>query len=116
MTDHYKDITDGLIEENVKVLRKTSDELRKEKIKLKNLRRKETLALRHIDSEKGLRKSAWFHQRFNNMEQLYYSLRRICEPVYEHGESASLSMNMWTTISPLCLKNMRKNSSPAGTR
>lgn len=87
MAGHYKDITDGLVEENVKILRKTSDELRKEKIKLKNLRRKETLALRHIDSEEGLRKSAWFHQRFNNMEQLYYSLRRICEPVYEHVDN-----------------------------
>lgn len=83
----YRRITDGLMEENVKVLRKSSNELKQEKIKLKNLRRKETLCLRHIDAEEGLRKSAWFHQVFNNMEQLYYSIRRICEPVYEHVDN-----------------------------
>ncbi|MBO8444203.1 MAG: inorganic phosphate transporter [Bacteroidetes bacterium] len=87
IADQYKKITDGLIEENVKVLRKSSNELKQEKVKLKNLRRKETLCLRHIDAEEGLRKSAWFHQVFNDMEQLYYSIRRICEPVYEHVDN-----------------------------
>lgn len=84
MADKYEKVTDGLIEENVKVLRKVNSELRQDKVRMKNLRRKETLGLRHIDAEDGMRKSAWFHQRFNNMEQLYYSLRRITEPVYEH--------------------------------
>ena len=87
LAEKYRKITDGLIEENVKTLRKTSNELKQEKIRLKNLRRKETLCLRHMDMEEGLRKSAWFHQMFNNMEQLYYSLRRICEPVYEHVDN-----------------------------
>ena len=87
IAEHYRKITDGLIDENVKVLRKTSNELKQEKTRLKNLRRKETLALRHIDNEEGLRKSAWFHQVFNNMDQLYYSIRRICEPVYEHVDN-----------------------------
>ena len=32
-------------------------------------------------------KSAWFHMIFNNMEQMYYSLRRICEPAYEHVDN-----------------------------
>ena len=87
MADKYNDITDGLFEENVKVLRKSSNDLKQEKMKLKNLRRKETLCLRHIEPEEGLRKSAWFHMVFNSMEQLYYSIRRICEPLYEHVDN-----------------------------
>ena len=87
IAEQYRKITDGLIDENVKVLRKSSEELKREKTKLKNLRRKETLGLRQIDTEEGLRKSAWFHQVFNNMDQLYYSIRRICEPAYEHVDN-----------------------------
>ena len=87
MAGKYKDITDGLFEENVKILRKSSNDLKQEKVRLKNLRRKETLCLRHIEPEEGLRKSAWFHMVFNSMEQLYYSIRRICEPLYEHVDN-----------------------------
>lgn len=87
MADRYTKITDGLINEDVRILRKTNNQLKQEKVKLKNLRRKETIGLRHIDPEEGMRKSAWFHQSFNNMEQLYYSLRRICDPVYEHVDN-----------------------------
>ena len=40
-----------------------------------------------VDPETGLEKSAWFHTAFNYMEQVYYSLRRICEPAYEHVDN-----------------------------
>lgn len=83
----YLRVTNGLFSENVKVLRKTANELRQEKTTLKNLRRKETICLRHVDTETAMVKSAWFHMIFNNMEQMYYSLRRICEPAYEHVDN-----------------------------
>lgn len=87
VADRYVKITDGLFTENVRVLRKCSGELKMEKTRLKNLRRKETLCLRRLEPESGLRKSAWFHMTFNNMEQMYYSIRRICEPLYEHVDN-----------------------------
>ena len=31
-----------------------------------------------------MRKGAWFFASFNELEQLYYAIRRICEPAYEH--------------------------------
>lgn len=52
--------------------------------KLKNMRRKETVCIRHLDQETAMRKSAWFFASFNDLEQLYYAIRRICEPAYEH--------------------------------
>ena len=87
LASRYVRITNGLFTENIKTLRRTADELRKEKTTLKNLRRKETICLRRVDTETAMTKSAWFHMIFNNMEQMYYSLRRICEPAYEHVDN-----------------------------
>ena len=80
----YKNVTDGLFTENIKQLRKTNYELKDKKGKLKNIRRKETICMRHLDQETAMRKSAWFFTSFNEIEQLYYAIRRICEPAFEH--------------------------------
>ncbi len=80
----YLAATDGLFDENVRLVRKAYYKLKDEKVKMKNLRRKETICLRRLDPETGMKKSAWFHMISNNREQLYYAIRRICEPVYEH--------------------------------
>ena len=87
MTAQYTAVTDGLMQENVKTLRRSMKELKNYKIKLKNLRKKETICLRMVDPATALEKSAWFHTAFNYMEQVYYSLRRICEPAYEHVDN-----------------------------
>ena len=87
LANRYLRVTNGLFTENVKVLRRTANELRQEKTTLKNMRRKETICLRHVDTETSMTKSAWFHMIFNNTEQMYYSLRRICEPAYEHVDN-----------------------------
>lgn len=81
---HYQNITEGLIEENIKKLRRSFYELKEAKDHIKNMRRRETIAIRHMAAEDAMRKSAWFFTSFNNMEQIYYSLRRIGEPTYEH--------------------------------
>lgn len=80
----YRSVTDGLLTENVRLLRKSGNELMDKKGKLKNMRRKETICVRHLDQETAMRKSTWFFASFNELEQLYYAIRRICEPAYEH--------------------------------
>ena len=87
MTAQYTAVTDGLMQENVKTLRRSMKELKNYKMKFKNLRKKETICLRMVDPATALEKSAWFHTAFNYMEQVYYSLRRICEPAYEHVDN-----------------------------
>ena len=87
MAAQYTSVTDGLLQENVRTLRHSMNDLKLYKSRLKNLRKKETICLRNVDPETGLVKSAWFHTAFNYMEQVYYSLRRICEPAYEHVDN-----------------------------
>ena len=84
---HYDNITEGLMTENVKMLRKSYYELRDDKEKMKNLRRKQTVCMRRVDQEIALTKNAWFFASFNELEQLYYTIRRICEPAYEHVDN-----------------------------
>ena len=87
MASQYTAVTDGLMNENVRILKHSMNDLKNYKTKLKSLRKKETVCLRMVDPETGLEKSAWFHTAFNYMEQVYYSLRRICEPAYEHVDN-----------------------------
>ena len=84
---HYDNITEGLMTENVKKLRKSFYELKDNKEKLKNLRRKETICMRRIDQEIAMTKNAWFFASFNELEQLYYSIRRMSEPAYDHVDN-----------------------------
>ena len=84
---HYDNITEGLMTENVKMLRKSYYELKDDKEKMKNLRRKQTVCMRRVDQEIALTKNAWFFASFNELEQLYYTIRRICEPAYEHVDN-----------------------------
>ena len=87
MAAQYTSVTDGLMQENVRTLKRTVTDLKNYKTRLKSLRKKETVCLRMVDPETGLKKSAWFHTAFNYMEQVYYSLRRISEPAYEHVDN-----------------------------
>lgn len=84
---HYDNITEGLMTENVKKLRKSFYELKDNKERLKNLRRKETICMRRIDQEIAMTKNAWFFASFNELEQLYYTIRRMCEPAYDHVDN-----------------------------
>ena len=84
---HYDNITEGLMTENVKVLRKSFYELKDNKEKLKNIRRKETICMRRVDQETAMTKNAWFFASFNELEQLYYTIRRMCEPAYDHVDN-----------------------------
>ena len=84
---HYENITEGLMNENVKMLRKSFYDLKDDKERLKNIRRKETICMRRIDQETAMAKNAWFFASFNELEQLYYTIRRMCEPAYEHVDN-----------------------------
>ncbi len=84
---HYDNITEGLMKDDVKKLRRSFYDLKDEKEKMKNLRRKETICMRRIDKDLAMVKNAWFFASFNELEQLYYSIRRICEPAYDHVDN-----------------------------
>ncbi len=83
----YNNITDGFIREDLKPLRKADSLLRQEKLILKNVRRKETVAMRKVPMEIAIEKNTWFHLGCNSCEQISYSLFRMCEPCQEHVDN-----------------------------
>ena len=80
----FRQITDGLLKEDIKSLRKAERALGGEKDLLKRVRRRQMLAMRRIDRNLALEKNTWFHTASNASEQLYYCLKRLCEPCKEH--------------------------------
>lgn len=87
IADAYKEITDGLIEEDVKQLRHALNSLDEEKKNWKVMRRKEILGMRKIEPLLAVEKNTWFHLGNNSAEQSLYCLKRMCEPTLEHVDN-----------------------------
>jgi phosphate/sulfate permease len=83
----YTQVTDGFVKEDLKTLRKAERSLRKEKMVLKNTRRKETVGLRRIHKEVAMEKNTWFHLGSNCCVAVMYNLRRMCELTQEHVDN-----------------------------
>lgn len=87
ISESYLSITDGLINEDVKLLRRTQNRLDNEKKNWKVVRRKELMGLRKINPLLVVEKDTWFHLACNSCEQSIYCLKRMCEPVLEHVDN-----------------------------
>lgn len=98
ITNNYKNITDGFIEEKLSLLSKSQEEIRKQRVVLKNIRRKEMIAFKLIDENKAIRKSTWFHLVINSSEDCLYCLRRMCDACLEHIDN---------TFTPLEIENVK---------
>ncbi|MCD8317723.1 MAG: inorganic phosphate transporter, partial [Paraprevotella sp.] len=87
IAEAYMQTTDGLITEDVKMLRRTLNELDDERKNWKVIRRKELVGLRKIDQLQAVEKDTWFHLACNSCEQCLYCLKRMCEPTLEHVDN-----------------------------
>lgn len=87
ITDAYTQTTDGLVQEEVKLLRRTMNTLDEERKNWKVIRRKELVGLRKIDPLQAVEKDTWFHLACNSCEQSLYCLKRMCEPCLEHVDN-----------------------------
>lgn len=83
----FADVTNGFMEDNVKLLSRAERGLVKEKDVLKSQRRKLTLCLRRADPETAMEKSTWFHLSNNMAMSMSYNLRRINEACKEHVDN-----------------------------
>ena len=90
--DTYLAITDGFVNEDSKALNQAEHSLIKEKTRLKNIRRKETLCLSHINRDTAVEKSAWFHLAYNCIMGISYNLRRMAEVCREHVDNNFLPL------------------------
>ena len=87
IAEAYRQTTDGLILEDVKILRRTLNGLDEERKNWKVIRRKELVGLRKIDPLQAVEKDTWFHLACNSCEQCLYCLKRMCEPCLEHVDN-----------------------------
>ena len=85
--DAFKETTEGLFVENLRALKHASKNLSTNKRTLKNLRRRETICLRHADPPTAIKLSTTFHLAHNSMRQILYGLIRINEPAKEHVDN-----------------------------
>lgn len=83
----YRQIIEGLTQQNLKHLRRAASKLETEKSIWKKMRRKEILGMRKIDYLTAVEKNTWFHLGCNNMSQTIYCLKRMLEPIIEHVDN-----------------------------
>lgn len=82
--DSFLSLTDSFLSEDVKGLRKINNSLPKEKVAIKAIRRKQTMALRKTEPRLAIENNTWLHLAYNSNQQMIYCLMRMCEPCYEH--------------------------------
>lgn len=82
--DTFRNISQGLMHENMKMLRTAAHAIEDEKSTWKRYRRKEILGMRKIDYLLAVEKNTWFHLGCNSSTQLIYGLKRMLEPCVEH--------------------------------
>ena len=80
-------LTDAFLNEDVKALRKINNSLPKEKVTIKAIRRKQTMALRKTEPRMAIENNTWLHLAYNSNQQMIYCLMRMCEPCYEHVDN-----------------------------
>ena len=82
----YTNIVDAFVKEDIKTLRKASNDCRDAKQIMKQLKRKEIMIMRRLDDK--MNKNTWFHLSYNSIEQILYSLRRVCDPCKEYVDNS----------------------------
>lgn len=83
----YTQITDGFMNEDLKLLRKAESKTDDQRKMLKKRRRKEILGLRRIPIAIAIEKNTWFHLGSNSCEQMLHCLKRILDPCKEHVDN-----------------------------
>ena len=80
-------ITDGLLNENIRELRKASNSINDEKSTWLKARQKEIVGMRKINIDEAVQKNTWFHLAANSLTQIFYCLKRISDHCLEHVDN-----------------------------
>ena len=100
----FRNITEGLMHENIKSLRQASSAISDYKGYWKRYRRKEILGMRKIDYLMAVEKNTWFHLGCNSCSQILYCLKRMLEPCEEHVDNnfSPLPQSYVDELIPVC--------------
>lgn len=83
----FKNITNGLMHDNIRLLRGATSDIADTKAFWKRYRSKEVVGMRRLDYLQAVEKNTWFHLGANNCSQIIYSLRRMLDPISEHVDN-----------------------------
>lgn len=83
----YMRLTEGFMNEDIRLLRKVQYKLEKHKREFKNMRRKDAVGLRRLKNEAVIEKNMWFHLGSNACLQTLYALERASEVCREHVDN-----------------------------
>lgn len=87
VSETYRDVINGFINNDIKLLSHAEKALITEKDVLKSQRRKLTLCIRQADSTVAMEKNTWFHLSNNMAMSMTYNIRRINEICKEHVDN-----------------------------
>lgn len=83
----YLDITEGLLQENVRLLRRAATSIYTQRQSWTAERKKEIVGMRLINYYDAVQKNTWFHLAANSLTDILYCLRRVCDPCLEHVDN-----------------------------
>ncbi len=83
----------GMINENLKQLRKAIRQLDIDNERRKKTRHRLLVGMRSIDKTLSLEKNTWFHLAMNADEQVIYCLKRMAAPCKEHVDNNFTPLN-----------------------
>lgn len=89
----FSNIISGMINEDLKQLRKTLKVLDRDNDKRTKTRRRMLIGMRRIDRTLSLEKNTWFHLAMNADEQIIYCLKRMANPCKEHVDNNFTPLN-----------------------
>lgn len=89
----FRNIVDGMINEDLRLLRKSLKSLDRENDKRVKTRRRMLIGMRRIDRTLSLEKNTWFHLAMNADEQIIYCLKRMATPCKEHVDNNFTPLN-----------------------
>lgn len=83
----YDEIVDGVIGNDIQLLRKAKKHTRKHKDLMRIVRQRELVGMRIIDDATAIEYNTWFHLSINGAQQMMYSLVRVIDPCFEHVDN-----------------------------
>lgn len=91
--DSFNAVTGGMVNEDLRQLRKTLKSLGTQNEKRVKTRRRMLVGMRSIDRTLSLEKNTWFHLAMNADEQIIYCLKRMAMPCKEHVDNNFTPLN-----------------------
>jgi hypothetical protein len=84
VAEKYEALTTAFFYEDYRTIKRTTVQTESQRKEIKRQRRKQIIALRHIDPILCVEKGTWYFLIINSLAQMVYCLKRMGEPCREH--------------------------------